>query len=307
MKKEEIMKKMTSTVRKASFKVKKHSPEILIVAGVIGTVASTVLACKATTKLSTILDESKNDIEAIHKCSEDEKMADQYSQEDAKKDLAIVYAQTGLKVVKLYAPAIALGALSITSIVASNQILRKRNVALAAAYATVDKTFKEYRSRVVDRFGEQVDKELRYNIKAKKFEEMVTDPETGKEKKVKSTVEVADPSNNPFAMFFDETTSKAYEENDDYNRMTLRATQQLANDKLHTDGYLFLNDVYDALGIQRTKMGQIVGWVDKPDEEGRDGYVDFRVIETNRETEDGGYKKAWLLDFNVDGNILDLI
>lgn len=307
MKKEEIMKKMTSTVRKASFKVKKHSPEILIVAGVIGTVASTVLACKATTKLSTIMDESKNDIEAIHKCSEDENMADQYSQEDAKKDLAIVYAQTGLKVAKLYAPAIALGALSITSIVASNQILRKRNVALAAAYATVDKTFKEYRSRVVNRFGEQVDKELRYNIKAKKFEEMVTDPETGKEKKVKSTVEVADPSNNPFAMFFDETTSKAYEENDDYNRMTLRATQQLANDKLHTDGYLFLNDVYDALGIQRTKMGQIVGWVDKPDEEGRDGYVDFRVIETNRETEDGGYKKAWLLDFNVDGNILDLI
>lgn len=307
MKKDEIMKKMTSTVRKASFKVKKHSPEILIVAGVIGTVASTVLACKATTKLSTIIDESKSDIEAIHKCSEDEKMADQYSQEDAKKDLAIVYAQTGLKVAKLYAPAIALGALSITSIVASNQILRKRNVALAAAYATVDKTFKEYRSRVVDRFGEQVDKELRYNIKAKKFEEMVTDPETGKEKKVKSTVEVADPSNNPFVMFFDETTSKAYEENDDYNRMTLRATQQLANDKLHTDGYLFLNDVYDALGIQRTKMGQIVGWVDKPDEEGRDGYVDFRVLETNRETEDGGYKKAWLLDFNVDGNILDLI
>lgn len=307
MKKDEIMKKMTSTVRKASFKVKKHSPEILIVAGVIGTVASTVLACKATTKLSTIMDESKSDIEAIHKCSEDEKMADQYSQEDVKKDLAIVYAQTGLKVAKLYAPAIALGALSITSIVASNQILRKRNVALAAAYATVDKTFKEYRSRVVDRFGEQVDKELHYNIKAKKFEEMVTDPETGKEKKVKSTVEVANPSNNPFAIFFDETTSKAYEENDDYNRMTLRATQQLANDKLHTDGYLFLNDVYDALGIQRTKMGQIVGWVDKPDEEGRDGYVDFRVIETNRETEDGGYKKAWLLDFNVDGNILDLI
>lgn len=307
MKKNEIMKTMTSMVHKTTFKMKKYSPEILIVAGVIGTVASTVLACKATTKLSTIMDESKNDIEAIHKCSEDENMADQYSKEDAKKDLAIVYAQTGLKVAKLYAPAVTLGVLSITGIVASNQILRKRNVALAAAYATVDKTFKEYRSRVIDRFGEQVDKELRYNIKAKKFEEMVTDPETGKEKKVKSTVEVADPTSSPFVMFFDETTSKAYEENDDYNRMTLRATQQLANDKLHTDGYLFLNDVYDALGIQRTKMGQIVGWVDKPDDEGRDGYVDFRVIETNRETEDGGYKKAWLLDFNVDGNILDLI
>lgn len=307
MKKEEIMKKMRTTVCKALIEVKKHSPEILIAAGVIGTVTSTVLACKATTKLSAIMDESKNDIEAVHKCSEDEKMVDQYSQEDAKKDLVIIYAQTGLKVAKLYAPAIALGALSITSIVASNRILCKRNAALAAAYATVDKAFKEYRSRVIDRFGEQVDKELHYNIKAKKFEETTTDPETGKEKKVKSTVEVAEADNNPFTIFFDETTSKAYEENDDYNRMTLRATQQWANDKLHADGYLFLNDVYDALGIRRTKTGQITGWVDKPDEEGRDGYVDFRIIETNRETEDGGYKKAWLLDFNVDGNILELI
>ena len=75
----------------------------------------------------------------------------------------------GLKLVKLYIPAVALGTLSIASILASNNILRKRNVALAAAYATVDKTFKEYRNRVIERFGDQDDKELRYNIKAKRL------------------------------------------------------------------------------------------------------------------------------------------
>lgn len=197
-------------------KLKKHSPEILVVAGVVGTVASAVMACHATTKLDSVLEKSKKDIDAIHKCAENEELADEYSKDDAKKDLAIVYVQAGVKVARLYAPSVALGTLSIASIVASHNILKKRNVALAAAYATVDKTFKEYRNRVVERFGAEVDKELRYNIKAKKFEETVTDLDSGKEKKVKSTVDVAAPSTNDYARFFDESC-EAYESNMDYN------------------------------------------------------------------------------------------
>ena len=178
MKKEEIMKNVSTTFSKVSVKLKKHSPEILVVAGVVGTVASAVMACHATTKLDSVLEKSKKDVDAIHKCAENEELAAEYSKDDAKKDLAIVYVQAGVKVAKLYAPAVALGTLSIASIVASHDILKKRNVALAAAYATVDKTFKEYRNRVVERFGAEVDKEIRYNIKAKKFEETVTDPDS---------------------------------------------------------------------------------------------------------------------------------
>ena len=188
---------------------------------------------------------------------------------------------------------------------ASNNILRKRNVALAAAYATVDKSFKEYRNRVVERFGEQVDKELKYDIKAKKFEETVKDPETGKEKKVKSTVNVAN-ADSGYARFFDETC-KGHEKDTQYNLLMLRGQQQYANDLLHARGYVFLNDVYDMLGIDRTKEGQIVGWVYNKNNEVGDNFVDFGILETNRETEDGSYEPAILLDFNVDGNILDLI
>lgn len=305
MKKNEIIAKATGIINTTTIKVKKHSPEILIVAGVIGTVASAVMACKATTKLSTVLEEHKNDVDAVHKCSDDEELKSEYSQEDAKKDLTIIYAQTGVKLAKLYAPAIALGALSLTSIIASNNILKKRNVALAAAYATVDKSFKEYRSRVVDRFGEQVDKELKYDIKAKKFEETVKDPGTGKEKKVKSTVNVAN-ADSGYARFFDETC-KGYEKDTQYNLCMLRGQQQYANDMLHARGHIFLNDVYDMLGIDRTKEGQIVGWVYDKNNEVGDNFVDFGILETNRETEDGSYEPAILLDFNVDGNILDLI
>lgn len=308
MKKNEIMKNVSSTFNKMSIKLKKHSPEILIVAGVVGTVASTVLACKATTKVGKVMDNTKEDIDEIHSAVENgvTKAGETYSVDDSKKDLTIVYAQTGVKLAKLYAPSVILGTLSITSIVASHNILKKRNVALAAAYATVDKTFKEYRSRVVDRFGEEVDKELRYNIKAKKVEEIVKDPETGKEKKVKTTINVADPDVNDYARFFDASCAQ-YEDNMDYNLMYLRAQEQFANDRLKTDGYLFLSDVYEALGIKRTKMSQTVGWIYKPENPDGDNFVDFGILETNRETEDGGYEKVILLEFNVDGPILDLI
>ena len=307
MKKETFMKTVNAKTRKIGIKLKKHSPEILLVAGLGGAVVSAVMACKATTKLSTIMEESKNNLEAIHKCSEDKEMADTYSVEDAKKDTTIVYVQTGVKLAKLYAPAIAVGIVSATSILAANNIMRKRNVALTAALTTTDQAFKEYRSRVVDKFGEQVDKELKYDIKAKKFEETVTDPETGKEKKSKNTVNIANPGCSEYARFFDETC-KGYERETQYNLMFLRAQQQFANDKLMADGFLFLNDVYDMLGIDKTPTGQLVGWkYDELNNDVGDNYVDFGIMETNRETEDGGYEPVILLDFNVDGDILHLI
>lgn len=298
--KTEIMKSVNGVASKAVMKLKKHSPEILVVAGIAGTVVSAVLACKATTKVAEILDETKGTIDTIHEGMETGAINGQeYTTEDGKKDTVVVYAQTGMKLAKLYAPAIILGTLSITSILASNNILRKRNVALGAAYAAIDKSFKEYRGRVIERFGEQVDTELKYGIKAKKFEEIEVDPETGKEKKVKKTVMVADPNlQSDYAVYFD-SKSRNYETNPDYNRMFLKAQQAFANDKLQTRGHLFLNEVLDDLDLPRTPAGQIVGWT----KDGPDGYVNFRIVEVERETEDGRHEPALLLDFNVEGNI----
>lgn len=298
--KTEIMKSVNGVASKAVMKLKKHSPEILIVAGIAGTVVSAVLACKATTKVAEILDETKGTLDTIHDGMETGAINGQeYTTEDGKKDTVVVYAQTGIKLAKLYGPAIILGTLSITSILASNNILRKRNVALGAAYAAIDKSFKEYRGRVIERFGEQVDTELKYGIKAKKFEEIEVDPETGKEKKVKKTVMVADPNlQSDYAVYFD-SKSRNYETNPDYNRMFLKAQQAFANDKLQTRGHLFLNEVLDDLDLPRTPAGQIVGWT----KDGPDGYVNFRIVEVERETEDGRHEPALLLDFNVEGNI----
>lgn len=301
--KTEIMKSVNTTASKVIMKIKKRSPEILIVVGVVGTVASAVIACKATTKVNKIIDDAKDNIDKVHAATENcvTEAGETYSTEDSKKDLVIIYAQTGVKLAKLYAPAVILGTFSIASILASNNILRKRNVALGAAYAAIDKSFKDYRGRVIERFGEQVDTELKYGIKAKKFEEVEVDPETGKEKKVKKTVMVADPNlQSDYAVYFD-NKSRNYETNQDYNYMFLRAQQQFANDKLQTRGHLFLNEVLDDLDLPRTSAGQIVGWT----KDGPDGYVNFRIVEVDRETEDGRHEPSLLLDFNVEGNIWD--
>lgn len=307
-----IMNKASNLMGKTGLKLKKYSPEILVVAGVVGTVASAVMACKATLKVNDILKETKESIDSIHECAADTSLVEsgRYSPEDVKKDLAIVYAQTGLKFVKLYGPSVILGALSITSILASNNILRKRNIALGAAYATLDQSFKDYRKRVVDRFGEAVDRELKYNIKAQKIEEMETDPETGKQKKVKKTIEVSDGQFvSPYARFFDES-SRYFEKNPELNLMFLRAEQNFANDRLKARGYVFLNEIYERLGIPTTKAGQVVGWIYDPKNGKGDNYIDFGIYDMNREkVRDfvNGYERVILLDFNVDGDILNEI
>lgn len=304
--KTEIMTKATRLFNRAGLQIKKHSPEILMVAGIAGTVASTVLACKATTKVSAILEETKETTDIIHEGMENGNVnGREYTEEDGKKDLTIVYAQTGIKLAKLYAPAVILGALSITSIVAGHNILKKRNIALAAAYAVVDKGFKNYRKNVIDRFGEELDKELRYNIKAKEVEVETTD-EKGNKKTKKEVIQVAGPLDgiSEYARFFD-SGNTGWEKDAEYNLMFLRRQQEYANELLRSKGYLFLNTVYDMLGIPQSKAGQVVGWVYDEKSKG-DNYVDFGIYNMNRESNRdfvNGYEPTILLDFNVDGPI----
>lgn len=308
-----IVKSATTAFNKFAFKAKKHSPEILMVTGIVGVVGSGVLACKATLKVNDILDETKETVDKIHGVLENENVSEEdYSIEDSKKDLAVVYAQTGWKFVKLYAPSVTLGALSIVSILASNNILRKRSVALAAAYTAIDQSFKDYRSRVVDRFGEVVDRELKYNLKAKKITEKVLDEETGKEKKVKKDIAVLNEGidgYSDYARFFDDGCA-GWEKDAELNLYFLRTQQQYANDLLVSRGHLFLNEVYDMLGIPRTKAGQVVGWVYNQNNPVGDNYVDFGIYDISKQEKRdfvNGYERSILLDFNVDGPIYDLI
>lgn len=307
----EIMVKVSRSFHKVGFKLKKHSPEILAVAGVVGTVASAVMACKATLKVTDIIDETKETVETIHDSvgkglhTSD---GEEYTQEVANKDLAIVYTQTAWKFIKLYGPSVALGAVSIGCMVGSNQILRKRNVALAAAFKAVDTSFKEYRDRVIDRFGKDLDRELRFGVKAKEVEETVID-ENGKETTVKKTVEVVDPNtaHSIYSVVYDDGCT-GWSKNPELNKVFLIQQQNYANDKLKLNGILTLNQVYDMLGIQRTAYGQIAGWVYTEDGSAGDDFVDFGIFNADNERASAfinGLERTVILDFNCIGNILE--
>lgn len=311
--KTDIMASVSRSLYKVGFKLKKHSPEILIVTGVIGIVTSTVMACKATTKVNDIVDETKDMVDKIHDAVENKKHTsdgEEYTQEVANKDLTIVYAQTGLKFVKLYGPAVAIGIASIGCIVGSNHILRKRNIALAAALTAMETSFKEYRGRLIDRFGKDLDRELRFGIKAKEVEEKVVD-EKGKETTVTKTVEVVDPNaiHSIYSVVFCEGNS-GWTRNAELNKVFLIQQQNYANDKLKLNGVLTLNEVYDMIGAPRTAYGQIAGWVYTDDSSIGDNFVDFGIFDVNNEKACdfvNGYEKSIILDFNCIGNILEYI
>ena len=280
---------------------KKYSPEIFTFLGIGGMVGGTVMACKATLKLEPVLSEHKEKAAAVHqKYPKDENAQ--------KQELTKVYAKTAGEVVKLYAPSVIIGVLSITGILTGNNILKERNVALAAAYAAVDSGFKKYRGRVVDRFGTEVDKELRAASHGEQMIVTETD-EDGKKKKVKKTINVVDSTMpSDFARYFSYGDTLAAEPNAEYNEFFLKAQQERANLLLQANGYLFLNDVYAMLGYEKTKAGQAVGWVyDRNSEDHGDNYVDFGIQEVYRKRSDepGDYEKLFLLDFNVDGSIME--
>lgn len=311
--KTELVNKVTRSLHKVGFKFKKHSPEILVVTGVIGIVTSTVMACKATTKVNDIVTESKKTIDKIHDCvgkglhTSD---GEEYTQEVANKDLAIVYTQTAWKFVKLYGPSVLIGAASIGCMVGSNRILRKRNVALAAALTTVEKSFKDYRGRVIDRFGKDLDRELRFGIKAKEIKEKVID-ENGNETTVTKTVEVVDPNtaHSLYSIVFCEGNT-GWTKNAELNKAFLIQQQNWANDKLRLRGYLTLNEVYEMVGAPTTAYGQIAGWVYTEDSSVGDNFVDFGIFDvTNEKACDfvNGRERSIILDFNCIGNILEYI
>lgn len=278
--------------------LKKHSPEILMVAGVVGVVTSTVLACKATLKIDEVLEETRNNIDKI-KFANETMSKEKYSDNDYKKDMAVTYVQATVKLAKLYGPSILIGAASIGCILGAHGIMRKRNFALVAAYKAVEKGFADYRKRVVDELG--VDKDRHFNYGTEKAIIKGFD-EDGK--KIKNEVESLDNANaSVYARFFDESC-QAWSKSSEYNLTFLKCQQNYANDMLNLRGHVFLNEVYDMLGLPRTQAGAVVGWV----KDVGDSFIDFGVFEGNTSQARAfvnGYERSILLDFNVDGVIYD--
>lgn len=308
-----LSKSATVLAGRTGLKLKKYSPEILLVVGITGTIASAVLACRATLKIDDVRCVHDEKLERIHdvkyKIENGEIAPDRYPEKEQRRDIAVTYVQTAVNYAKLYGPAVTLGMASIACIVGGHDIMKKRNVALVAAYKAVEESFNSYRKRVIEEYGEDKDYMFKHNLHA----ESVTETEIGedgKSHKVKKTKLVADGDNHnysQYAKWFDESCEE-WSKAPEYNLMFLRSQQNYFNDLLKAKGHVFLNEVYDALGIPRTKAGAVVGWVCGKGQ--GDGFIDFGVFDSDKmNSRDfiNGYERSILLDFNVDGLIYDLI
>jgi len=279
-------------VAQKSLLVQKASPELLLGAGIVGLVGSTVLACRATLKVDTVMDEAKSKLDMAKSLQHED-----YSEKDRSRDISLIYFQSGVKTVRLYLPAVIVGGLSIYALTSSHRILTRRNMALTAAYGALERGFNEYRARVVDKYGEDEDRNLRYGTREVEIE----DPKT-KKKKTVTRVGLEDPS--IYARFFD-PYSPSWNKEPEYNMIFLKCQQNYANDMLRARGHIFLNEVYAMLGIPHSKAGAVVGWILSPK---GDNFVNFGVFdEKNDRARDfvNGVEGAILLDFNVDGVIYD--
>lgn len=284
---------LSSKVARQALVAQKHSPTLLFAGGVVGVVTSTVLACKATLKVEDVL----TDIQAKKKMVKAADANPDYSEDDARRDLVLIHVQGAVALGKLYAPAIGVGVASIAALTTSHRILTRRNAALTAAYAAVDKAFKSYREKVVSAYGEDVDRSFMYETEKAQVEE------DGKKKTVKR-VNKDSPLHSPYAKFFDEYNQN-WSKEPEYNFLFLTCQQNYFNDLLNARGHVFLNEVYEKLGIEHTKAGAVVGWV----RNNGDGFIDFGLLDDREAVREfvNGREGSILLDFNVDGVIYDLI
>ena len=295
---------------KLIFKTKKHSPEILMVVGAVSIVTGTVKACQATLKFQDVLTETSDTIDKIHEVADgvangtvEIKEGETYTKDDMNKDLTIVYIQTAVKTVKLYAPAFILIGGGLGCMFGSHIIMRKRNAAAVAAYTAVTQAFNEYKNRVKERFGEEVEREISTGVKAVEVDTGEVD-ENGNPKT--ETIKVADNNASPYALLYNDT-NRNWTDDADYNHMFLKQAQNLANLRLKKKGYLFLSEVYEMLGEKATKVGNFAGWIYDPKNPSIDSYVDFGLYDGDHVDYDELFSNGIWLNFNVDGNIINKI
>lgn len=291
---------ITQTIARNGLLLQKNSPEVLFAVGTVGMVGSTVLACRATLKMDGVLEESQAKLRQSRDMAASDEFAT-YTKSDSKHDVRLIRVQTSMKIVKLYAPAIIVGGLSIAALTTSHRTLSKRNAALAAAYTALDKGFRQYRARVIEKYGDEEDQHFRYGTEQV---EVVNDQ--GKKELV--TRVSPDAGGSIYARFFDRLCPD-WGPNPEYNLIFLKCQQNWANDMLHARGHVFLNEVYDHLGLKRSKAGSVVGWVLSKDSKS-DNYISFGVFEGQDQTARdfvNGFEGSILLDFNVDGLIWDQI
>lgn len=280
-------------------KLRKISPELALAGGIACGIGAVVVGCIASRKLNDIVDETREELDDLQEYVDEDKI------ENPKKEAFYIYRRAAWKLTKLYAPTIGLTIASTGLILASHGILSKRHVALSAAYSALDGAFKDYRERVSEAIGEEKERIIFSNSHTEK--NISFENENGEIETKKNNSLIGNPhSESPYEFNFNRFTTKEWQPNADYNEMFLRNTERFCNELFHSRGHLFLNEVLDALGMERTQAGSICGWI----KGAGDDDVDFGYWENFRKdysVDSDLCVKNIHLNFNCDGVIWNMI
>ena len=298
-----LVPKVKFIVGRGGLLLKKHSPDILFGLGVIGMVGSAVMASKASVNLTEV--RTENAVSAMDERKRLNTLGLEQDSAEYKQAVGRKHISNSFSYVKMYAPAVSVGAASIAMLVVGHQTNKKRVASALAAYAIVERAYTQYRGRVVEKYGSETDNNFRFGKAENRSYSTLN--EDGKKVKVKNRVWTLDDESSEYARFFDEF-SVVWRNEPSLNLYFLKTQQAYFNDMLITRGHVFLNEVYDSLGIPRTKAGAVVGWVKREiDPLSGDGYIDFGLVSDLNAAFINGHEASVLIDPNVDGVIYDLL
>lgn len=286
-------------------RISKHAPTILSVTASAGVIATGYLAWKAGTRFE---DVEGRDWDRRKECLRN---ADIIPDEDVPKIERKNRILFILDTVQTVAPAAIVGAATITMIYFSNSISKKRLAAMGAAYATLQTAFDGYKRTMVEALGkESVDKILKPKLPnvGKSAEEILSSDNKSDAANVSDAVVNSIKALSPYARIIAEESSTCWDPNEDYTSQNLAAVQLWANRRLERKGHLFLNEIFDQLGLSRTREGAVVGWLKNGE---GDGYVSFGEFDASiYRVPSDDYTRVdsnFIVDFNVDGVIWDKI
>lgn len=223
---------MNKLLHRSKLFVDRNAPTILTVIGGIGVVATAVLAAKETPKALEILRAAKEE-----------------KGEELTKTEKVVNAAPA------YIPAIITGAATIACIFGANALNKQQQAALISAYALLDNSYKEYKKKVEELYGEEVDAQVRAEIAKDHIDEAdISEEDDGKQ------------------LFFDDYSSR-------YFRATIEQVQKAEynlNRTLFMHDYVSLNEFYKDLGLEPIDAGWVTGWARSVNQERHwQEWVDF--------------------------------
>lgn len=310
--------KVSNAAGLTGLKIKSASPEILLVGGLVCMTGAIVTGIIASRKHDKVIDEHNEELE-IAKATMvvDEEKGEVAVKDDKQiaREVRHVYCRTAVKMVKLYAPTAALMALSTACFIGMHNIQASRITGLSGAYTGLKEAFESYQKRNIELNGQ----DNHYMCKYGWHEEEVEDPETGEIKKIKvkngpNDLIPQDDKNAPGDFgnhwldpdyVFNRATSTRYAGNSQLDLEFLDGVERAMQNTFWARGWLVVNDILDALGMERTTEGMYLGWVKGCGSEPTLGHrnpfgMNTRVLA-------GYHNEPIFLEMNVHGNVYQML